>query len=105
MTVLGATVVEGTLVQIAKAVVIFAFILQVVPLVLLGERKLLGRFQSRYGPNRVGAFGLMQPLADVLKLLSKEAHTPKTAIPWMMAIAPVIAISRHRPSRKATSPA
>ena len=45
---------EGTLVQIVKAVVIFAFILQVVPLVLLMERKLLGRFQARYGPNRVG---------------------------------------------------
>ncbi len=64
-------VVETTLVQVAKAVVIFAFILQIVPLVLLLERKLLGRFQSRLGPNRVGAFGLMQPLADVLKLLSK----------------------------------
>ncbi len=92
MTVLGATAVEGTLVQIIKAVVIFAFILQVVPLVLLMERKLLGRFQSRYGPNRVGPYGLMQPLADVLKLLSKEAFTPATAIPWMMAVAPVIAI-------------
>ncbi|HYI38256.1 MAG TPA: NADH-quinone oxidoreductase subunit NuoH [Thermoleophilaceae bacterium] len=92
MTVLAATAVEGTLIQIVKAVVIFAFILQVVPLVLLMERKLLGRFQSRYGPNRVGAFGLMQPLADVFKLLSKEAFTPSTAIPWMMAIAPVIAI-------------
>ena len=55
MTVLAATAVESTLVQIVKAVVIFAFILQVVPLVLLMERKLLGRFQARYGPNRVGA--------------------------------------------------
>ena len=85
-------VVETTLVQILKAIVIFAFILQVVPLILLLERKLLGRFQSRYGPNRVGAYGLMQPLADVLKLLSKESSTPATAVPWMMAIAPVISI-------------
>ena len=42
--------VESTLVQIVKAVVIFAFVLQVVPLILLLERKLLGRFQSRYRP-------------------------------------------------------
>jgi NADH-quinone oxidoreductase subunit H len=63
-----------------------------VPLILLLERKLLGRFQSRIGPNRVGPYGLLQPLADVLKLLSKEASTPHTAVPWMMAIAPVISI-------------
>jgi len=85
-------VVETTLVQVVKAIVIFALILQVVPLILLLERKLLGRFQSRYGPNRVGPFGLMQPIADVLKLVSKEASTPVTAAPLMMAIAPVISI-------------
>lgn len=85
--------VESTLVQIVKAIVIFAFVLQVVPLILLLERKLLGRFQSRYGPNRVGFRGLGQPLADVLKLLSKERYTPETAVPWMMAIAPVISIA------------
>jgi NADH-quinone oxidoreductase subunit H len=84
--------VESTGVMIAKSVIIFLFILQVVPLILLLERKLLGRFQSRIGPNRVGPYGLLQPLADVLKLLSKEASTPKTAVPWMMALAPVISI-------------
>ncbi|MEJ7750065.1 MAG: NADH-quinone oxidoreductase subunit NuoH [Thermoleophilaceae bacterium] len=87
-----APVVETTIVQILKAIVIFAFILQVVPLILLLERKLLGRFQSRYGPNRVGPYGTLQPVADVLKLVSKEASTPATAVPWMMAIAPVISI-------------
>ena len=89
----AAPVLETTLVQLVKAVAIFAFILQVVPLILLLERKLLGRFQSRYGPNRVGAYGLLQPLADVFKLLSKESSTPATAVPWMMAIAPVISVS------------
>jgi NADH-quinone oxidoreductase subunit H len=83
---------EGTLVLIAKAIVIFAFVLGVVPMILLLERKLLGRFQARYGPNRVGPKGLLQPAADVLKLLSKESFTPATAVPWMMAIAPVISI-------------
>ncbi|HEX8073537.1 MAG TPA: NADH-quinone oxidoreductase subunit NuoH [Thermoleophilaceae bacterium] len=84
--------VESTLVQIVKALVIFGFVLGVVPMILLLERKLLGRFQARIGPNRVGPFGLMQPLADVLKLLSKEQSTPTTAVPWMMALAPAISI-------------
>jgi NADH-quinone oxidoreductase subunit H len=83
---------ETTLVQIVKALVIFAFVLGVVPMILLLERKALGRFQARIGPNRVGPFGLMQPLADVLKLLSKEQFTPATAVPWMMALAPAISI-------------
>jgi NADH-quinone oxidoreductase subunit H len=83
---------ESALVQVVKALLVFAFVLQVVPLILLLERKLLGRFQARVGPNRVGPYGLMQPLADVLKLLSKEQFTPATAVPWMMAIAPAISI-------------
>jgi NADH-quinone oxidoreductase subunit H len=83
---------ESWIVQIVKALLIFAFVLQIVPIILWVERKLLGRFQARIGPNRVGPYGLMQPLADVLKLLSKEQSTPATAVPWMMAIAPVISI-------------
>ncbi len=85
--------VEGTLVMIAKSIIIFAVFLQLVPIVLLAERKVMGRFQSRIGPNRVGFRGMMQPLADVGKLLSKEAFTPASAIPWMMAIAPVISVT------------
>ncbi|SEH10606.1 NADH-quinone oxidoreductase subunit H [Thermoleophilum album] len=85
--------IETVAVQIAKSLVIFLFVLQVVPLVLLVERKLLGRFQSRFGPNRVGPFGLLQPLADVLKLISKEQSAPATAVPWLMALAPVISIT------------
>jgi NADH-quinone oxidoreductase subunit H len=83
---------ESWIIQIVKALVIFAVILQIVPIILWVERKLLGRFQARIGPNRVGPYGLMQPLADVLKLLSKEQSTPSTAVPWMMALAPVISI-------------
>jgi NADH-quinone oxidoreductase subunit H len=79
-------------VQLVKAVVIFAVIFQFVPLAVWAERRLLGRFQSRLGPNRVGPAGLLQPVADVIKLVSKEASTPRTAVPWMMAIAPVISI-------------
>ena len=94
MTLMGAeaVVVETTLVQIVKAIVIFAVILQIVPFILIAERKLLGRFQSRLGPNRVGFRGLLQPVADVLKLVSKEQSVPVTAVPWMMALAPLISI-------------
>jgi NADH-quinone oxidoreductase subunit H len=84
--------VETTGVWIIKSLVIFAFVLGVVPLILLLERKLLGRFQNRYGPNRVGPYGLLQPLADVLKLLGKEQSVPATGARGLMAIAPAIAI-------------
>ena len=79
-------------VQLVKAVVIFAIVLQLAPALVWLERRLLGRFQSRLGPNRVGPAGLLQPVADVIKLVSKESSTPTTAVPWMMAIAPVISI-------------
>jgi NADH-quinone oxidoreductase subunit H len=59
---------------------------------VLFERKWLGRFQSRYGPNRVGYKGLLQPLADVFKLLSKEQFHTTTGIAWMMALAPAISV-------------
>jgi NADH-quinone oxidoreductase subunit H len=86
-------VIETTLVQIVKSIVIFAIVLGIAPLLVVLERKLLGRFQARFGPNRVGPRGLLQPLADVMKLLSKEQFAPETSVPWMMALAPVITIT------------
>jgi NADH-quinone oxidoreductase subunit H len=79
-------------VQIVKAVIIFAVGLQLVPVVLLIERKLLGRFQGRYGPNRVGPFGVLQPLADILKLITKEQSRPTTSIGFLYAFAPMVSI-------------
>jgi NADH-quinone oxidoreductase subunit H len=79
-------------IQILKGIVIFAVGLQLVPVVLLAERKLLGRFQQRYGPNRVGPFGAIQPLADILKLLTKEQFRPRTSIGWLFALAPIVSI-------------
>jgi NADH-quinone oxidoreductase subunit H len=86
------TFAEATWIMIVKSIVIFVVILQIVPLVLLLERKLLGRFQARYGPNRVGPYGLMQPLADVGKLLTKESYKPDNAVPGLWAIAPALVI-------------
>jgi NADH-quinone oxidoreductase subunit H len=79
-------------IQVLKAIVIFIVALQLVPVVLLAERKLLGRFQSRYGPNRVGPYGAFQPLADILKLLTKEQFRPTTSVGFLFALAPVISI-------------
>jgi NADH-quinone oxidoreductase subunit H len=78
--------------QVIKAVVIFALAMQLVPLILLGERKLLGRFQNRYGPNRVGPFGLLQPIADIIKLATKEQSRPTTSVGFLFALAPVLSM-------------
>ena len=54
------------------------------------ERRTIGRFQARMGPNRWGPFGLLQPFADVLKLIVKEDTTPAIADRMVFAIAPII---------------
>ncbi|HWW90035.1 MAG TPA: NADH-quinone oxidoreductase subunit NuoH [Solirubrobacteraceae bacterium] len=83
---------EPAWIQVLKAILIFAIALQLVPIVLIIERKLLGRFQARYGPNRVGPYGALQPMADILKLLTKEQFRPTTSIGLLFAVAPVISI-------------
>lgn len=79
-------------IQIIKAVIIFAVGVQLVPVVLVVERKLLGRFQHRPGPNRVGPMGMLQPLADIFKLLTKEDFRPRTSVGFIFALAPIISI-------------
>ncbi|MEY2431191.1 MAG: NADH-quinone oxidoreductase subunit [Acidimicrobiaceae bacterium] len=79
-------------IQIIKAIIIFAVGLQLVPIILVIERKLLGRFQHRYGPNRVGLYGILQPLADIGKLISKEPSRPRTSVGFLYALAPAISI-------------
>jgi NADH-quinone oxidoreductase subunit H len=83
---------EPWYVQILKALILFIIGLSLVPLVLVAERKLLGRFQQRYGPNRVGPFGIAQPMADIVKLATKEQFRPRTSIGWLYALAPIISI-------------
>src|SRR3972149_5469017 len=56
------------------------------------ERRLLGKFQLRFGPNRVGPLGLLQPLADGLKLLFKESFVPAQVDPIIYWLAPSISM-------------
>jgi len=79
-------------IQILKSLAIFAVVFQLVPLVLLGERKILGRLQHRYGPNRVGPFGALQAIADIGKLVFKEQFRPVTSVGWMFILAPIISM-------------
>jgi NADH-quinone oxidoreductase subunit H len=78
--------------QIAKALVIFFIVFNLVPIALVADRKVLGRFQHRYGPNRVGPFGALQPIADIGKLLFKQQFRPRTAVAWLFALAPAISM-------------
>ena len=92
LPIADTTFVEATWILIVKSIVIFAVIFAIVPMLTVMERKLLGRFQARYGPNRVGPLGLLQPLADAVKLITKEHYRPRAAIPLLYYIAPSIVV-------------
>jgi NADH-quinone oxidoreductase subunit H len=77
---------------LAKAVGVFAFLLLTVLVAILVERKLLGRMQMRYGPNRVGPFGLLQSLADGIKLALKEGLVPAGVDKPIYLMAPAISV-------------
>ncbi|PLX88474.1 MAG: NADH-quinone oxidoreductase subunit NuoH [Desulfuromonas sp.] len=74
-----------------KLGMIFGVIMTMAAYLVLAERKILARMQLRYGPNRVGPFGMMQPLADVIKLLTKEDFLPDRADKWLFLLAPGLA--------------
>jgi NADH-quinone oxidoreductase subunit H len=81
------------LLSILKIVVVLVITLTAVAYTVLLERKLLGRMQNRWGPSRVGPFGLLQPLADGIKLFLKEDLTPNASEKLLFLLAPIIALT------------
>ncbi len=79
------------LVWVLKAGVIFVGLLSTAALMTLAERKFSAFMQFRLGPNRVGPFGLLQPLADGLKFIFKEELIPAGATRWIFRLAPILA--------------
>lgn len=77
---------------LAKIIAIVLVLLLVVAYLTYLERKIIGAIQVRIGPNRVGMFGLLQPFADVIKLLNKEIIVPTASNRFLFIIAPVISI-------------
>ena len=74
-----------------KIVLIFLVVLLLAAYLVLAERKLLGWIQDRIGPNRAGPFGLLQPLADGIKMVTKEDVKPAGADKWLFYLAPAMA--------------
>jgi NADH-quinone oxidoreductase subunit H len=81
------------LLSIVKVAIVTVVLLMCVAYTVLLERKVVGRIQNRFGPSRVGPFGLLQPLADGLKLFLKEDIMPSSVYRPLYILAPVIALA------------
>ena len=80
----------GFIILIAKSGVVLLFLLLLAAYLVWLERKFLARLQVRYGPNRAGKFGLLQPIADTIKMLTKEDIVPVAADRLIFLMAPAV---------------
>jgi NADH-quinone oxidoreductase subunit H len=87
------TWITGFIILLIKLTVVLLFLLFMAAYLVWVERKFLARLQIRYGPNRAGIFGLLQPIADVVKMLTKEDTVPEGADRIFFLLAPAIVAS------------
>ena len=80
----------GLIFLLIRLGLVLVLLLTIAAYLTLAERKLLGRMQVRYGPNRAGKFGLLQPLADIIKMLTKEDTVPQGADRIIFLLAPAV---------------
>ena len=80
------------LISVIKIAAILGIVLTIVPLMVWFERRGAAWMQGRVGPNRVGPFGLLQPLADVVKFLFKEDPVPDHVSKFYFIIAPSLTL-------------
>jgi NADH-quinone oxidoreductase subunit H len=80
-------------IALGKIVFLFTFLILGAAIAVLAERKISAFIQERYGPNRVGPWGILQPFADVAKLVMKEDIVPRSANRFIHDLAPIISIS------------
>jgi NADH-quinone oxidoreductase subunit H len=79
-------------ISLIKALVIVNLVMLAFAYTTWLERKLLGRMQNRYGPNRAGPYGLLQPIADLVKLIRKESFFPASSFETPYILAPIISL-------------
>ncbi len=84
------TWIAGFIILIAKLGVVLLVLLLMAAYLVWLERKFLARLQIRYGPNRAGKFGLLQPIADTIKMLTKEDIVPAAADRFIFLLAPAV---------------
>ncbi len=82
--------IAGFFVLIVKLAMLLLFLLLMAAYLVWVERKFLARLQVRYGPNRAGKFGLLQPIADIVKMISKEDTVPDGADSLLFRLAPAV---------------
>ncbi|HWG56664.1 MAG TPA: NADH-quinone oxidoreductase subunit NuoH [Gaiellaceae bacterium] len=77
--------------SLIKAGIIINLVMGAFAYLTLTERKVMARMQLRYGPNRAGPFGLLQPIADLVKLIKKESFFPGSAVDFLYILGPFVA--------------
>jgi NADH-quinone oxidoreductase subunit H len=82
-----------TLTALGQILAVTITVILCVAYLTLAERKVIGYMQVRLGPNRVGPMGLLQPFADVLKLLIKEVVVPSRSNRFLFVVAPLLALT------------